>query len=97
MILLVVLLIVTVMMVFTLMILTQSMNQTTASQKEIERIKADQLAKGIFWNAYSSGTNQKLATGPVSIGAINGKVYQATITSTGPATKGTGYSVNVTY
>ena len=98
MILMIVLLIVAVMMIFTITILTQSISQTTASQKEIERIKAEQLAKGIFWNAYAGGSGQQLTTGPVTIGAIDGKTYQATITSlgAGPANT-TAYSINVSY
>lgn len=44
-----------IIMILSVGILTQSMNETNYAQQQIDQIISDQLAKGVFWNAYSSG------------------------------------------
>ena len=43
-----------IIMIFSLGVMTQSMNEINYAQQQIDQITSDQLAKGIFWNAYSS-------------------------------------------
>ena len=44
-----------IIMIFCLGILTQSMNETNYAQQQVDQIASEQLAKGVFWNAYSNG------------------------------------------
>ena len=44
-----------IIMIFSVGILTQSMNEINYAQQQIDQIASDQLAKGIFWNAYATG------------------------------------------
>lgn len=48
-----------IIMIFSVGILTQSMNENNYAQQQIDQIISDQLAKGIFWNAYSPGGNMQ--------------------------------------
>jgi hypothetical protein len=43
-----------IIMMFSVGILTQSMNEINYAQKQMDQIASDQLSKGIFWNAYAS-------------------------------------------
>ncbi len=46
-----------VMMVYTLGIVSTNVSQVTSGQRQADRIKAEQLAKGAFWVAYMSDYN----------------------------------------
>jgi hypothetical protein len=81
MVLMTVLMIVMVMMIMTITILTQSLNQSTSVQKQIDQIKEDQLAKGIFWKAHSGGGDTLANTNTVIV--VDGKPYNASIKSAG--------------
>ncbi len=43
-----------IIMIFSVGILTQSLNEINYAQQQIDQISCDQLAKGIFWNAYAN-------------------------------------------
>jgi hypothetical protein len=45
-----------IIMIFSVGILTESANEVNSAQQQIDQIEADEIAKGIFWNAYSSGS-----------------------------------------
>lgn len=51
----IVLMVAIIIMVLSVGILTQSMNESNYAQQQIDQIVSEELAKGIFWNAYSSG------------------------------------------
>jgi len=71
-----------VIMVFSLSILTQSMNEINYAQQQIEQLASEQWSKGIFWNAYSNSyfdSGQNVGTSTV----IDGTVYQMFINNTG--------------
>lgn len=60
-----------IIMIFSVGILTQNMNEVNYAQQQIDQITSDQLAKGVFWNAYSSaGGNVGIST------VLNGRNYQ---------------------
>ena len=90
MVLVTVLMIVAVMMILSVSILSQNITQSTSSQAQVEQIRADELAKGIFWNTYSSGAFTK---GSTSLGVYNGKTYTATV----PAPQAKSATVTISY
>ncbi len=79
-----------VMTVISVGVISSTMNQSASSQAQIDQIYADQLAKGIFWNAYSAGTIV-----PTTFTLINdkGKTFTALIIDQG----NNSYSVKVSY
>ncbi|MBF0571601.1 MAG: hypothetical protein HQL12_06975 [Candidatus Omnitrophica bacterium] len=84
-----------IIMIFCLGILTQSMNEINYAQQQVDQISTDELAKGLWWNAYSSGMNGIVPSGSVNIA---GRSYQIVIGS--PVTDATGinsYNVVVNY
>ncbi len=93
-----VLMIVSVIMVLSIAILSLSLTQSTTSQQQIEDIRSDQLAKGIFWNTYSACFNTVGCAGftpgaTPALGTENGKPYSGVITAEG----GTKYKVQINY
>ncbi len=72
----IVLIIIMVMVVFGVTILSQSMSQSKTSRAQVDQIVADQWAKGVFWNAYTSGS---CSGSPTT--TINNRTYTATISS----------------
>ncbi len=60
-----------IIMIFSVGILTQSMNEVNYAQQQIDQIVSDQLAKGVFWNAYSAGM-QSVGTSTL----MQGRNYQ---------------------
>jgi zona occludens toxin (predicted ATPase) len=75
-----------IIMLFSVGILTQSVNEINSAQQQIDQIISDQLAKGIFWNAFSNGT---LASGSSNIGigtmALQGRTYTISLNYYGNA------------
>jgi len=64
-----------IIMIFSVGILTQSMNETNYAQQQIDQIESEQWAKGIFWNAYS---NSYLSQGNPNVGigtTVQGRYY----------------------
>ncbi len=80
MVLVTVLMIVIVLMILSVSILSQHMTQSNSSQAQVDQIRADQWAKGVFWNAYSSGN---FIPGTTPLGTYGGKTYNSTITTQG--------------
>ena len=78
MVLVTVLMIVIVMMILSVSILSQHMTQSDSSQAQVDQIRADQFAKGVFWNAYSSGY---FTNGTTVLGIFGGKTYSSTVTT----------------
>ena len=75
-----------VIMIFSLGILTQSMNEVNYAQQQIDQLTAEQWSKGVFWNAYSNGY---LTPGMTNVGistVMQGRNYQTTINTTSTAT-----------
>jgi uncharacterized membrane protein len=87
MVLFIVLMVVIMIMVFSAGILTQSMNEINYAQQQIDQIVSDQLAKGIFWNAYSTAYSSGNMTNMQNVGAIptviNNRTYDMTLIATG--------------
>jgi hypothetical protein len=80
----IVLMVVIIIMIFSVGILTQSMNETGYAQQQIDQIVSDQLAKGIFWNAYSNSYFNQ--TTPQNVGittTIQGRTYQVSLNYNG--------------
>ena len=82
-----------IIMIFSVGILTQSMNEINYAQQQIDQIVSDQLSKGIFWNAYS---NSYLLSGSnVGVGTFNlqNRIYNVTINTSSPGV----YNVTANY
>jgi hypothetical protein len=92
-----VLMVAIIIMIFSVGILTQSMNEINYAQQQIDQIATDQMAKGIFWNAYSNGAIGSVTGVPVYINE-NGRNYAVTIAPVGAAVNGvTTYTVSANY
>lgn len=77
-----------IIMIASVGILTQSMNETNYAQQQIDQIISEQLAKGAFWNAYSSSLFTGNMTNMQNIGistVMQGRNYQISLNSTGAA------------
>ncbi len=77
-----------VMMVFAVGMISISTSQTIAGQHQIDRIKAEQLAKGTYWYNYQ---NLKSTNTPAAMNAVNldNKTYTPSIAL--PPDPGTGF------
>ena len=74
-----------IIMIFSVGILSQSVNETNYAQQQIDQISCDELKKGVFWTNYSAGMG---ALAGVNLNP-SGRAYQVTITTgatTGPIT-----------
>jgi hypothetical protein len=80
MVLVTVLMIVIVLMILSVSILSQHMTQSNSSQAQIDQIRADEFAKGVFWNAHSSGS---FTPGTTVLGTYGGRTYSSTVTTLG--------------
>jgi len=92
----IVLMVAIIIMIFSVGILTQSMNETNGAQQQIDQIISDQLAKGIFWNAYSSAYSSGNMTNMQNVyfsNVIEGRNYQVTLNPIA----GGGYNVVANY
>jgi hypothetical protein len=78
-----------IIMIFSLSVLTQSMNEINYAQQQIDQATCQQLVKGKFWQAQSSGTL------PVTIPSItiNGRTYSFTTSGVGTS----NWKINCTY
>ncbi|MBI3602490.1 MAG: hypothetical protein HY209_06325 [Candidatus Omnitrophica bacterium] len=88
----IVLLIVMVMMIFAVTILSQSMSQSKTSRSAVDQIVGDQLAKGLFWNSYASGSCFGSLTVP-----LNSRTYTATITNVLISPNISNCTINISY
>jgi len=88
-----------IIMIFSVGILTQSMNETNYAQQQVDQIVSEQLAKGIFWNAYSAAYSSGNLGSMQNVGistVIQGRNYQVTLNST-VINSVPGYSVVANY
>ncbi len=89
-----------VIMIVSVGILTQSMNETNYAQQQVDQIVSDQLAKGIFWNAYSSAYSSGNITNMQNVGistVMQGRNYQITLNSGIDWRGNTSYSTFANY
>lgn len=89
-----------VMMVFAISLISISASQSVAGQHQIDRIKAEQLAKGALWYNYTNlQTNNISATPPAE--NLDNKTYTPSIVSPGAGagffSSTTEYQVTVNY
>ena len=93
----IVLMVAIIIMIVSVGILTQSMNETNYAQQQIDQIVSDQLAKGIFWNAYSSAYSSGNITNMQNVGIstnMNGRTYNVTLNTTATTNQ---YNVSANY
>lgn len=94
MVLVMVLMAIIVMSIFVVSILSQSLNQGTSSQAQVDRIKAQQLAKGLFWKSHSDMIASVVPAD--SSETLNGKTFTIDVDAAADASTKL-YTVNVTY
>ena len=91
------------MMILVVGILSSNVNQALTAQHQIERLKAEQLAKGVSWHNYMSLTqNDGTPLGAMPpIALPDGKTYAVAVTAgtadSGPYNSTTPYSATITY
>ena len=93
----IVLMVAIIIMIVSVGILTQSMNETNYAQQQIDQIVSDQLAKGIFWNAYSSAYSSGNITNMQNVGistVMNGRTYSMVLNTTATTNQ---YNVSTNY
>jgi len=75
-----------IIMIYSVGILTQSVNEINYAQQQIDQITTDQLSKGVFWNAYASGMTNlpgqvcQSPSGSSSTCTSSGRTYNMTVT-----------------
>ena len=82
-----------IIMIFSVGILTQSMNEINYAQQQIDQISSDQLAKGLWWNAYASGMTSMSSSSQ----NISGRNYGMNVTTLTNSLAITNYQVSVNY
>jgi len=85
-----------IIMIFSVGILTQSMNEINYAQQQIDQIASEQLAKGIFWNAYNGASTSSLQSITTSQ-TLGGRNYIISITPGPNASGTTSYNVVANY
>jgi len=76
-----------IIMLFSLGILTQSMNEINYAQQQIDQITSEQLSRGIFWNAYTNSYFSNSQSVTVGIPTtMQGRYYDTTIYTNGTVT-----------
>ncbi len=86
-----VLITVIIIMIFSLGILSQSMNETNYAQQQVDQIVSDQLAKGLYWNSYSNSFSSNALTNMSNVGistVMQGRTYSIAINYQGAAPAG---------
>ncbi len=87
-----------IIMIFSVGILSQSMNEINYAQQQIDQITCDQLTKGSFWSNFATEM-----TGFTNAQTVNmyiqgsGRTYQVTLTQGATSAGITSYSVNCSY
>ena len=85
-----------IIMIISASILSQSMNEMNFAQQQIDEIASDQLAEGVFWNAYSSSAGMQ--TMPATPTQLQNRTYQMTLAPGGTAPAyGVSYNMTVSY
>ncbi len=101
MVLITVVIIVSVLMILTVGLLNLNVSATLSNQHQIDRIKAEQFAKGAFWVGYMNKiVNDTDLDGTTLTTTLDGKALTANITSAGAGTGPYGtesFNVHVAY
>ena len=87
------------MTILAIALMSASVSQTLSSQHQIERIKAEQLAKGAFWYNYLSISTLGSSSSPLQE-TLDNKPYTPTVSSSGADPFGYGtttYNATVSY
>jgi len=84
-----------IIMIFSVGILTQSMNEMNYAQQQIDQIAAEQLSKGMWWNAYASGMSAPPQS--VSTNLSGGRNYTMSMSSGSSVNGITSYTVSANY
>ena len=75
---LMVLMVIIIMMILSVSILSSSLNKGSTAQGQVDAIKQEQLAKGLYWRDYSNGN---IGVSTVSqYYVVDGKTYQLDVT-----------------
>ena len=85
-----------IIMIFSVGILTQSMNEINYAQQQIDQIVSQELAKGVFWNNFGTLAGTSPSTS-VTSNSIGGRTYNITTTSVGSSGGVTNYQTVVSY
>ena len=86
-----------VMSILAIALMSISSSAVIANQKQIDRIKAEMLATGAFWQTYMSRANGGAVPASVTQ-VLDGKSFTATISSaTGGPNNTTSYNSTVSY
>ncbi len=82
-----------IIMIYSLGVLTQSLNEINYAQQQIDQINCDQLKKGFLWSSYASNSMQNVGISTV----IGGRTYTITPVSTVNASGGNTWQISCTY
>ena len=96
----IILMVAIIIMIVSVGILTQSMNETNSSQQQIDQIVSEQLAKGVFWNAYSKAYSSGSVTNLTNIGistVLQGRNYQISVNYQGVSGNSTVWGSTANY
>ena len=81
-----------IIMIYSLSVLTQSMNEINYAQQQIDQAACQQLVKGAFWQAQATGALPATYTVP-----LNGRTYTINTTGSGTGAPGSPWKINCTY
>ena len=70
-----------IIMIFSLGILTQSMNEINYAQQQIDQLAAAQWSKAVFWNEYANSFGGLPADGTTTV--LGGRKYSISVLSDG--------------
>lgn len=77
-------------------ILSAMGSQGLLGQNQVNRIKAEQLAKGVFWKYYIQHATSGSTSSVTVTETLDGKAYTATATAAGPFIYGPRYTITTT-
>ena len=100
-----VIIIIIVLMVLLASIMSSTVTQANISQKQIDRIKAEEVAKGAYWIVYDNRRNNRVFSTSIPTASSNpitldGKSYNPTANDLGAGggpLLTQGYRIDVTY
>jgi Tfp pilus assembly protein PilX len=96
MILVTVLMTIIVLSLLTVSILSQNVSQSASSQGQVEQIKAQELAQGALWKAYTDMSLSGATTPTVNGEYLDGKPYSVSVDPK-PASSTVPYNISVSY
>jgi len=84
-----------IIMIFSVGILTQSMNEINYAQQQIDQIASEQCAKGAFWKAYATGMTVPPGSGDCQ--PLSGRSYTVSVPASSTAGAIKSYTVQANY